>query len=289
MPSFEDVLAGLAVDRSLPVVEALLVLLVGPVDPRDLVARHDLHALGAGLERGLADAGLLVDPARAGAGDEPRVRETAAHHLAAEHDENTRENATLRRRSPRTKETGQGSGRTAIPGLGKTAERQGSGPLNEDGGRPPGPASGSRRGDRTTPPAPRGRRHRADCSYDVYAAASASAASGDSPEAEGGAGGGSAAAGRPRRRDGEVRRGSRGVSCSAIDEIAVDGEFADEGVDLTQGEGRRAPAVEVAADEAIVGKPHSRAAVAACSTTAGPCFLARARTPRMRRAPRAPS
>ena len=63
----------------------------------------------------------------------------------------------------------------------------------------------------------------------------------------------------------------------------------DERVDLAQREGRRWPAVEVALQEAVGGPPRSSAAVAACSTTVGPCFLARARTPRMRRTPAAPS
>ena len=42
---------------------------------------------------------------------------------------------------------------------------------------------------------------------------------------------------------------------SAIDEIAVEGQFPDEGVDLPQRERRRGPAVEVAPHEPIGGEP----------------------------------
>ena len=42
-----------------------------------------------------------------------------------------------------------------------------------------------------------------------------------------------------------------GVSCRAIDEIAVEGELADERIDLAERERRRRPALEIAAQEAI--------------------------------------
>src|SRR5262245_4598466 len=58
-----------------------------------------------------------------------------------------------------------------------------------------------------------------------------------------------AAAGGPDR----VRRDSFRVSCSAIDEIAVERELANERIDLAQRERHRRPAFEIAPDEAIGG------------------------------------
>ena len=61
----------------------------------------------------------------------------------------------------------------------------------------------------------------------------------------------------PVRRSDSVatQQSGRWVSCSAVDEIAVEGQFADERVDLTQREGRRGPAVEIAPHEPIGGEP----------------------------------
>ena len=81
-----------------------------------------------------------------------------------------------------------------------------------------------------------------------------------------------------------------GVSCLAIDEIAVERELPDERIDLAQASA--APAAGARGSSAgsdRSGTPSSSAALAASSTTAGPCFFASARTPRMRRTPGAPS
>ena len=73
------------------------------------------------------------------------------------------------------------------------------------------------------------------------------------------------------------------------DDVAVVGELADQGVDLTERERRRRVPLKIAPDEAVVATSHSRAAAQASSTAAGPCFFTKPRTPRRRRTPASPS
>jgi hypothetical protein len=73
-----------------------------------------------------------------------------------------------------------------------------------------------------------------------------------------------------------------------VDEVSVEGELADERIDLTKGQVYRGPPFEVMAEEAIGRGAALERGLSASSTDARPYIFASERTPRMRRIPKGP-
>jgi hypothetical protein len=91
------------------------------------------------------------------------------------------------------------------------------------------------------------------------------------------------------RLQGQSLRDALAAGRLPIDQLGVEGELANEGIDLPEGQGHRRPTFEIPAEEAIRRDAEIEGRLCGALITAVPCFFASESTPRMRRTPASPS